>query len=73
MGIEWLPISDLPDAFKDGRQVLIWDDGSAVVCFWRHGGSPSVTGWDTGYASEMYGDPIMAESVTHFAEITPPS
>lgn len=30
--IDWLPLSDMPDALKDGREVLLWlEEGRAVV------------------------------------------
>lgn len=64
---DWKPIAELPDALKDGRQVLLWD-GDANVCRWREG---FPVGWDTGAASEIYGDPVMVESPTLYAEIEP--
>jgi hypothetical protein len=29
--ITWRPISELPDELKDGREVLLWEAGDAIV------------------------------------------
>jgi hypothetical protein len=55
--IEWIPISELPEAFKDGRDVLVWED-RAMVCHYHAG-----RWWLEG---EVTVDP------TAFAEINPP-
>jgi len=65
--IDWIPIAEMPDALKDGREVLLWGDTGANVASWRYGG------WDNGFASEIDGSPFMVESVIHFAEINPPA
>jgi hypothetical protein len=73
MFADWTPIAELPAYFKDGRQVLIWDKSEAVACRWRAGPEGSYyTGWDTGFASAMDGDPIMVASPTDFAPIYSP-
>lgn len=54
--IDWLPIAELPEAFKDGRFVLIWiQHGGAKVARWVNGA------W-TGASC----------TPTHFAEINAP-
>lgn len=73
MALDWKPIAALPDALKDGRQVLIWEDhGGATVCTWKGGRVASFNGWDTGFASEIDGSPLMCEFPAMFAEIVPP-
>lgn len=77
--IDWLPFSELPEAFKDGRWILLsgglpdWADHSSVLP------PPAVTafysgedGWimslaEAGYVAVSYLNP------THFAEINPPA
>lgn len=78
--IEWLPIAMLPEAFKDGRWIMLsggkadWEDDvsydppSAVTSFW--GGD--LNGWivafaEAGFVAAGYADP------THFAEINGPT
>lgn len=69
--LNWKPIAELPDALKDGRQVLIWEDhGGATACTWRAEGL--LSGWDTGFASEIDGCPLLCEFPTHYAEVNPP-
>lgn len=63
------PIEDLPPHLLDGRQVLIWEGDSATVCTWRRG---AFEGWDSGFASEMDGEPIIIEDPTHFEELQAP-
>lgn len=65
--IEWLPIADLPDALKDGREVLLWDGSNADVGIW------SIQRWwddGPGWNETTEGGPLY--HVTHFAEINPP-
>jgi hypothetical protein len=34
--IDWIPIADMPDALKDGREVLLWvSHGFPAVYKWR--------------------------------------
>lgn len=68
--IEWKPIDEMPDELKNGRQVLLWDDGEAIVgVFVPLGGvfETSVDGW---CVNSFECQPILR--VTHFAEINPP-
>jgi hypothetical protein len=64
-GIPWVPIADMPEDWKDGREVLVHDQESDAmhVVFWlaRH----DHVGWET-----WGGDWI--DSVTHVAAINPP-
>lgn len=68
MAIDWRPIAELPEALKDGREVLVWGDESADVATWQqraHFGQGD-PGWqDTGVGGEL-------TDITHFAEISPP-
>lgn len=63
--IQWRPITDLPDGFDNERDMLLWlhgTDGEAVVGSW------SGNGWEVG------DNPCpVFDTVTHFAEINPPS
>ncbi|EJU14124.1 hypothetical protein LH128_05178 [Sphingomonas sp. LH128] len=69
MAIDWCPIAGLPDALKDGREVLVWDGENADVACWQehaHFGQGD-PGWqDTGVGGELSG-------ITHYAEIDPPA
>jgi hypothetical protein len=56
--IDWIDISELPEAFKDGRAVLIWV-GQPLVA-WLEG--------DTWYDRDG-----TLPSPTHFAEVQPPT
>lgn len=58
--IDWIPIAELPDALKDGREVLLHWPGSAAVSVWKNGD------WRN-FAPYRTGQP------THFAEINPPA
>jgi hypothetical protein len=55
--IDWLPISELPEAFKDGRQLLLWAFDCPVLWRWLDG------------PENLNG---MLHSATHFAEINSP-
>lgn len=69
MKIDWKPLP-IPDALRDGRQVLIWD-GEATAC--RYHQDRAISGWDTGCASEIDGDRILIDGgITHYAEIEGP-
>lgn len=69
--IDWIPIADMPDTLKDGREVLLWETVS-------RGGSEVAT-WDPAdrWAGPKRGvwcstDGATIHGITHFAEITPP-
>lgn len=66
---EWRPIKEIPSELKDGRQVLLWE-GQVIACRWSV--ANIVQGWDSGFASEVDGEPIMVEFATHYNEVTPP-
>ncbi|WP_443019134.1 helix-turn-helix domain-containing protein [Sphingomonas sp.] len=57
-GIPWRPIAELPDALKDGREVLVWD-AWPYVASWE-GGDWRIQDW------------IPVGEPTHFAEINAP-
>lgn len=60
--IEWLPIAEMPDALKDGRDVLVWF-GEAAVAFYD---DVSEQWRSTDYS-------FAEEQTSHFAEINPPA
>ena len=70
--IPWQPIAAMPDDRKDGRDLLIWSAGQAMIADWREGwGGEAIIGlwhaWNT--------DPewwIMPGDVTHWADLNPP-
>lgn len=66
----WKRIAELPDALKDGRQVLVWGRFEADVATWKTGKN----GWnmpESGYFQCDTGAPIVEP--TDFAEIMPPA
>lgn len=63
--IDWIPIADLPEYLKDGRDVLLWSSGSADVAIWWESGLKGRSGWITP-------EGVQLGPVTHFAEIDPP-
>lgn len=65
--IDWIPIAELPEAFKDGREVLIYDSAGAVVVTYDPRTMPEYCWRGT------YGDGDASFTPTHFAEINPPS
>lgn len=68
--IEWLPVEDLPEAFKDGRGVLFWIDGTCHAYRWlAEEQNPRGPTWFGAMNEpiELDGEP------THFAEINPPA
>jgi hypothetical protein len=74
-GIDWRLIADMPDALKDGREVLGFsDDWGATTMMYEKGGIPpfwSVDVWDFLPAnSGLHQYEILP---THYAEITPPA
>lgn len=66
--IPWHPISQLPDALKDGRELLLWD-GAAVVDTWSARGAHFGMG-EPGWSECHEGSAL--DGVTHYAEITAP-
>lgn len=72
-GIAWRPIANLPDAMRDGRYLLFWDDGAPVVAYRA---DHSVEGedrsfWSTGFVAGD-GGLIPLSGPTHWAEIPAP-
>jgi len=67
--IPWHPIADLPDALKDGRDVLLWDDkrqcGPHHFGFYAGVISPGSDYWLISGSSRRL-------EPSHFAEINPP-
>ncbi len=62
--IDWIPIADMPDALKDGREVLFsCDDG--------HGNWRTIGKWDAEFGWVDDGG-AWIEVATHFAEINAP-
>lgn len=66
--IQWHPISELPDALKDGRQLLLWS-GEADVGRWSASGAYFGTG-TPGWSDVIEGGEL--SGITHFAEINSP-
>lgn len=64
--IHWQAMGALPDDRKDGRQILLWDDGGCNVATWNG------QAWDSGYASEVDGDPLLIDLPKFWADINPP-
>lgn len=64
--IDWIPISDLSDALKDGREVLFWDVWGVPERKSARVATFSGTDW-----RDDEGVPIWTP--THFAEINPPA
>jgi hypothetical protein len=64
--IPWRPIAELPDALKDGREVLVWTHHPLIV-FWS-----AFYGTAGGGTWESDGGTIEHNSITRFAEIQPP-
>lgn len=64
--INWQPMGAMPEDRKDGRLILLWELGRCNVASWNG------KVWDSGYASEIDGDPLLIESPTYWADINPP-
>lgn len=70
--IEWIPIAELPEAFKDGREVLFYYpdafayDPDSPVPTMAVKRCDSRGNWSGYYPVEFLGEP------THFAELNPP-
>lgn len=73
--IDWIPIADLPDALKDGREVLLWEavvEGRAEIAAWSPSAmwKPLLIRNNEGVWCDRDGSTI--HGITHFAEITRP-
>lgn len=66
--VRWKPIELMPNILKDRRQVLLSDGSEHCICRW----DPRRKVWDTGFASEIDGDPIEFHGATHFAGVAQP-
>lgn len=60
--IDWIEIADLPDALKDGREVLLWVSH----------GFPAVYKWRGRFWWNMEDVALNMAWPTHFAEINTP-
>ncbi len=75
--IDWRPIADIPDALKDGREVLLWEvavEGRAEIAAWSPAGPahmPPAYQLANGVWSDREGYTI--RGVTHFADIGSPA
>lgn len=71
--IAWEPIETIPDDRKDGRQILLWSDGKALLCRYIVGAPADLLlPWiiETG---EFRGTDILAPpGVRFWADINPP-
>ncbi|AYO76419.1 hypothetical protein [Sphingobium yanoikuyae] len=66
--IDWIPIEDIPDRLKDGRDVLFWSNDEAVIAIWDRfldGEDDYYEDWATREGGNLIG-------ATHFAEINVP-
>ncbi|QNG46162.1 hypothetical protein [Sphingobium yanoikuyae] len=66
--IDWIPIAEMPDHLKDGRDLLFWSDDEAVIALWDKfitGEDDYYEGWATREGGNLMG-------ATHFAEINAP-
>lgn len=64
--INWQPMGVMPEDRKDGRLILLWEHGRCNVASWNW------KAWDSGYTSEIDGDPLLIESPAYWADINPP-
>jgi hypothetical protein len=75
--IDWNPIADIPDALKDGREVLLWEtnvEGQAEIATWDPAGPahmPIERLLTEGVWCDRDGATI--HGITHFAEINAPA
>lgn len=66
--IDWIPIADMPERFKDGRDLLFWADDEVVIAVWDRfldGEDEYHEDWATREGAHLVG-------ATHFAEINAP-
>lgn len=62
--INWQPITSMPDDRKDGRPMLLWDDGRPIIgCWLKFGGS-----WEWAEQQEF----MTIDNPTYWADINPP-
>lgn len=66
--IDWIPIADLPDYLKDGREVLLWDGDSADVGTWSN--TADFGHGEPGWSETTEGGRLLG--ITHFAELNVP-
>lgn len=67
--IDWLPFSDLPEQLKDGRDILFWVDGQALVGQWDR----FLDGDDEWYFDWATREGVRLVGATHFAEVNGPT
>ena len=60
--IDWLPIAEIPDLLKDGREVLAWDSEFP---------EPHIVRWNLA-AGVFWNDEGVTINPSHAAEINPP-
>lgn len=66
--IDWIPLDDLPERLRDGRDLLFWSNDEVVVAFWDtflDEQDEEYLDWATREGGHLVG-------ATHFAEINPP-
>lgn len=66
--IDWIPLDDLPERLRDGRDLLFWSNDEAVIAFWDtflDEQDEEYQDWATQEGGHLVG-------ATHFAEINPP-
>lgn len=74
--IDWIPIAEMPNALRDGRQVLLWQHdviAGAEVGTWLKGDIWNDEDRMAGGRWEALYDSGRIDGVTHFAEINPPA
>lgn len=66
--IDWIPLDDLPERLRDGRDLLFWSNDEVVIAFWDtflDEQDEEYQDWATREGGHLVG-------ATHFAEINPP-
>lgn len=64
----WLPMNVMPADRRDGRQVLLWRSGEAHLARW----DPELDGWDTGYESDILGNPVLVQDPECWSDVSHP-
>jgi hypothetical protein len=67
--IDWIPVEDMPDRLKDGRDLLFWTNDEIEIAIWDRfitGEDEYHYGWATREGNHFVG-------ATHFAEINAPA